>query len=129
MVNKMVVDSSMKVRSNCFVKMVGENYYDSDEKIIPQIHLIFNSESEYYKITEIEKMVKKYYKIEKRYLKSEKKLVRFYLKQMISYLEDCQVMEVFSDYEFAFDEEFIYINKFINNDDVIEITSKRIGNC
>ena len=27
MFNKMVVDSSMKVRTNCFVKMVRENYY------------------------------------------------------------------------------------------------------
>ena len=115
----MVVDSSMKVRSNCFVKMVRENFRDSDGKTIPQIHLIFNSESEYYKITEIEKMIKKYYKIEKRYVKSEKKLVGFYLKQMIRYLEDCQVMEVFSDHDFAFHEEFIHIYKFINNDDML----------
>ena len=124
MVNKMVVDSSMKVRSNCFVKMVCENYYcPVYENRFSQIHLIFNSESEYLKIMEIEKMVKKYYKIEKRYLKSENKLILFYLKQMSSYLEDCHVMEVFSDYEFAFEDEFIYINKFINN-----VTSKRIGN-
>ena len=122
MVNKMVVDSSKKVRSNCFVKMVCENYYcPVYEKRFSQIHLIFNSEREYYKIMEIEKMVKKYYKIEKRYLKTEKKLVRFYLKKMISYLEVCQVMEVFSVYEFAFEEEFIYINRFINNDMLLKL--------
>ena len=46
----MVVDSSMKVRSNCFVKMVRENYCETDENIIPQIHLIFKSKEDYDKI-------------------------------------------------------------------------------
>ena len=77
MVNKMVVDSSMKVRSNCFVKMIRENYRETDESIIPQIHLIFNSESEYYKITKIEKMVKKYFKLEKSTLIQKRNL--FYI--------------------------------------------------
>ena len=120
----MVLDSSMKVRSNCFVKMVRENYYDSDEKIIPQIHLIFNSEKDYDKIKEIERMVKKYFKLEKKSLNSEKKLVLFYLKEMKSYMENCEVMEVFSDYEYAFQEEFCYISKFIRNDMILSLPRK-----
>ena len=127
MVNKMVVDSSMKVRSNCFVKMVGENYYDSDEKIIPQIHLIFNSERDYDKMKEIERMVKKYFKLEKKYLNSEKKLILFYLKEMKSYMEDCEVMEVFSDCEHAFQEEFCYISKFIRNDMILSLPQRELS--
>ena len=114
----------MKVRSNCFVKMVRENYYDSDEKIIPQIHLIFNSEKDYDKIKEIERMIKKYFKLEKKSLNSEKKLVLFYLKEMKSYMENCEVMEVFSDYEYAFQEEFCYISKFIRNDLILSLPRK-----
>ena len=121
MVNKMVVDSSMKVRSNRFVKMVRENYRETDESIIPQIHLIFNSESKYYKITEIEKMVKKYFKLEKKYLNSEKKLVLYYLKEMNRYMGNCEVMEVFSDHEHAFYEEFCYISKFIRKDMLLKL--------
>ena len=120
----MVVDSSMKVRSNCFVKMVRENFYDSDGKIIPQIYLIFNSERDYDKMKEIERMVKKYFKLEKKYLNSEKKLILFYLKEMKSYMEDCEVMEVFSDYEHAFQEEFCYISKFIRNDMILSLPRK-----
>ena len=120
----MVVDSSMKVRSNCFVKMVRENYYDSDVKIIPQIHLIFNSEKDYDKMKEIERMVKKYFKLEKKYLNSEKKLVLFYLKEMKSNMENCEVMEVFSNYEHAFEEEFCYISKFIRNDMILCLPRK-----
>ena len=125
MSNIMVVDSSVKVRSNCFVKVVRENFYDSEGKIIPQIHLIFNSESEYYKIMEIEKMAKKFFKIEK--IEFGTKLVLFYLKQMKSYLEDYQVMEVFSDHELAFEEEFCYIRKFIRNDMLLSLPRKGLA--
>ena len=104
--------------------MVRENYYDSDEKIIPQIHLIFNSEKDYDKIKEIERMVKKYFKLEKKSLNSEKKLVLFYLKEMKSYMENCEVMEVFSDYEYAFQEQFCYISKFIRNDTILSLPRK-----
>ena len=124
MINKMVGNSSMKVRSNCYVKMVRENYYDSDEKIIHQIHLIFNSEMDYDKMKEIERMVKKYFKLEKKYLNSEKKLILSYLKEMKSYMENCEVMEVFSDYEHAFQEEFCYISKFIRNDMILSLPRK-----
>ena len=125
MSNIMVVDSSIKVRSNCFVKMVRENYYcEIEEKIIPRIHLIFNSERDYDKMKEIERMVKKYFKLEKKYLNSEKKLILFYLKEMKSYMEDCEVMEVFSDYEHAFQEEFCCISKFIRNDMILSLPRK-----
>ena len=120
----MVVDSSMKVRSNCFVKMVCENYYDFEETIIPRIHLIFNSEKDYDKIKEIERMVKRYFKLEKKYLNSEKKFILFCLKEMKSYMEDGEVMEVFSDCEHAFEEEFCYISKFIRNDMILGLPQR-----
>ena len=70
---KMVVNSAMKDRTNCYIKIVRENYYcDVYEKIIPQIHLVFNSKKDYDKISDIEKMIKKYFKIEKKYLNTEK---------------------------------------------------------
>lgn len=65
MVNKMVFGTSMKCRTNFFVKKVAENFCD-EEIIIPQIHLIFKSEVDYEKIKKIEKWLKyilKYKKI------------------------------------------------------------------
>ena len=50
MFNIMVSNSSMKDRSNCFVKMVGSIYSVSYGKIIPQIYLIFKSKEDYDKI-------------------------------------------------------------------------------
>ena len=60
-------------------------------------------------------MVKRYFKLEKKYLNFEKSLVLCYLYQMKRYLEKCEVMEVFNDNVNAFQEEFHYITKFINN--------------
>ena len=76
MCNIMVVNSSMKVRSNCFVKMVLEDYYCfAENKCYPQIHLIFNSENDYEKIKQIDRMAEKYFKLELKYVNSEKNLV------------------------------------------------------
>ena len=52
----MVVSSAMKDKSDCYVKLVKENYYDDcEERVIPRIHLIFLSKRDYNKIKEIEK--------------------------------------------------------------------------
>ena len=65
----MVVSSAMKDKSDCYVKLVEENYYwDMDEIVYPRIHLIFLSKRDYNKIKEIEKMIEKYFE----FLKSEK---------------------------------------------------------
>ena len=70
-----MVDVSSMKRSMCFVKMVRENYYFGIEDIIiPKIHLIFNSEEDYDKLSDIEKMFKKYFKIEKSMLIQKKVL-------------------------------------------------------
>ena len=120
MSNIMVVDSSKKVRSNCFVITVLENYYCfAEDKVFPQIHLIFKSENDYDKIKEINRMIKNYFKLEKKYLKSEKKLVLFYLKEMKRYMEDCEVMEVLSNHKKACYEEFCCIRRFINSDGML----------
>ena len=53
----MVVSSAMQDKSICYVKVVRENYYcDMSECTYPKIHLIFLSNRDYNKITEIEKM-------------------------------------------------------------------------
>ena len=62
----------------------------------------------------------------KKCLNSKKKLVLFYLKEMKSYTENCEVMEVFSDYEHAFQEEFCYIRKFIRNDMILSLPRKEL---
>ena len=36
-------------------------------------------------------------------------------------MENCEVMEVFSDHEHAFYEEFCYISKFIRNDMLLKL--------
>ena len=43
---------------------------------------------------------------------------------MKSYMEDCEVMEVFSDCEHAFQEEFCYISKLIRNDMILSLPRK-----
>ena len=46
----MVSNSAMKDKTNCYIKMVCEDYYCvSSEKTIPQIHLIFLSKQDYKK--------------------------------------------------------------------------------
>ena len=122
----MVVNSAMKDRTNCYIKLVCENYYcDCYEKIIPQIHLVFNSKKDYDKISDIEKMIKKYFKIEKKYLNTEKKyFIYYYLKEMIKQLEEYEVMEVYSDHVEAFDLEFSYINDFIRNNMILSLPQK-----
>ena len=62
----------------------------------------------------------------KKYLNSEKKLVLYYLKEMNRYMENCEVMEVFSDHEHAFYEEFCYISKFIRNDMILSLPQRAL---
>ena len=120
MFNKMVDNSTMKVRNNCYVKVVCENYYCDDHGIIPKIHLVFNSKKDYDKLSDIEKMFKKYFKIEKKYINTEKKyFINYYLKAMIKQMEECEVMEVYSDHVEAFGMEFSYITDFIHNNNMI----------
>ena len=108
----MVVSSAMKDKTNCYVKVVEENYYDEDEGVIPKIHLIFLSKRDYNKINEIEKMIKKYHNLEEN--NGEKEFILYYyLKEIISYLKECEVMEVLSDHVEAFHLMFYYISEFI----------------
>ena len=121
----MVSNSSMKDRSNCFVKMVGQIYSVSYGRVIPQIQ-IFKSKEDYDKIKEIERMVKRYFKLEKKCLNFEKRLVLYYLKEMKRYLENCEVMEVFSDNVNAFQDEFHYIIKFISNCMILRLPQREL---
>ena len=55
-------------------------------------------------------MFKKYYELE---VKSEKESIIYnYLKEIIRYLKECEVMEVFSDHIKAFDLKYRYIHNF-----------------
>ena len=128
MVNKMVDNSAKKYRTNCYVKIVCENYCcDAKEKIIPKIHLIFNAKQDYDKISHIEKMIKNYFKIEKKYFGTEKKyFIYYYLKEMIKKLEEYEVMEVYSDHFEAFHLEFRYISDFIHNNIIIILFMKHM---
>ena len=126
MFNIMVDNSTMKDRTEFYVKIVRENYYcDGYEKIIPQIHLVFRSKKDYDKLSDIEKMIKKYFKMEKKYLNTEKKyLINYYLKVMIKQLEECEVMEIYSDHVAAFHLEFSCISDFIHNDMILRLPQK-----
>ena len=42
----MVVNSAMKDKNNCYIKIVREDYCDSDEESIPRIHLVFHSKKD-----------------------------------------------------------------------------------
>ena len=121
MVNKMVDNSAKKYRNKCYVKIVCENYYcKAKEKIIPKIHLIFNSKKDYNKISHIENMIKNYFKIEKKYFGTEKKYFIYnYLKEMIKQLEEYEVMEVYSDHFVAFHLEFSPISDFIHSNIIL----------
>ena len=81
----MVVSSTMKDRSDCYVKVVRENYSCGlNDVVYPRIHLIFLSKRDYKKINEIEKMFTKYFELERKYLKSEQKfIIYYYLKEII----------------------------------------------
>ena len=58
MLNIMVGNSAMKDKTNCYIKLVCENYYSEvDEDILPRIHLVFLSKQDYRKISDIEKKV------------------------------------------------------------------------
>ena len=66
-------NSPMKDKTNCYIKIVCEDYYCvCYEKSIPRINLVFHSKKDYDKISDIEKMTKKYFKIEEKYLNTEK---------------------------------------------------------
>ena len=45
---------------------------------------------------------------------------------MKSYMEDCEVMEVFSEHELAFHEEFCYISSFIRNNMILSLPQKEM---
>ena len=101
----MVVSSTMQDKSNCYIKVVKENFYcDVSERIYPKIHLIFLSKQDYNKITEIEKMCEKYFDLERVEVDEEEKEYILYrqLKKLIRYLNECEVMEVLSDHFGAF---------------------------
>ena len=110
-------NSAMKDRTNCYIKLVCENY-TPDEDVIPvqDVHLVFRSKKDYYKISNTEKMFKRYFELDELHLKIEKKLIIYYhLKEMIRQLKEYEVMEVLSDHVEAFGLEFNYIVDFISN--------------
>ena len=102
---------AMNDKSNCYVEVVKRNYYcEMNQVVIPKIHLIFLSKSDYKKINEIEKMFQKYYELE---VKNEKESILYnYLKKIIKYLKECEVIKVFSDHIKAFDLKYRYIHNF-----------------
>ena len=122
----MVGNSEMKDKTNCYIKLVCEDYYCiSDEEQIPQIHLVFRSKNDCNKISDIEKMIKVYFEIEKEDLNTEKKyIIYYYLKEMIRKLKEYEVIEVYSDHIEAFHLEFTYISDFIHNDIGIKLPRK-----
>ena len=113
----MVVSSAMEHKTNCYVKLVEENYIcDLDEVVIPKIHLIFLSKRDYNKINEIEKMCKKYFMLER--IEGEKEYILYHqLKKIIRYLNECEVMEVLSDHVEAFSLMFHYIMYLMTKSD------------
>ena len=102
---------AMNYKSKCYVEVVKRNYYcEVNQVVIPKIHSIFLSKSDYKKINEIEKMFEKYYELE---VKNEKESILYnYLKEIIRCLKECEVMEVFSDHIRAFGLKYRYINNF-----------------
>ena len=59
-------------------------------------------------------MIKKYFNLEEKYYKSEKEhIIYYYLKEIIRYLKECEVMEVLSDHIAAFNLKFYHISEFI----------------
>ena len=118
MLNKMVGISENKVRTQCYIKKVGDTGYIDDEGKTKNrdVHLVFKSKRDYNKIKVIEEMFKKYFVLEEKFLKTEEKFViYYYLKEMIRKLKEYEVMEVLSDQLNAFKSEFKYIGDFINN--------------
>ena len=101
----MVVCSTIQDKSDCYVKVVEENYYcGKSECTYPKIHLMFLSKQDYNKITKIDKMCEKYYKLERVEVDEEEKEYILYcqLKKLIRYLNECEMMEVLSDHPEAF---------------------------
>ena len=116
----MVVSSAMQDKSNCYVKVVKENYYcDMNECTYPKKHLIFLSKRDYNKINEIEKMCEKYFTLERvEGVEREKEYILYQqLKKIIKYLNECEVMEVLSDHPDAFDLMFHYIRYIMTKSD------------
>ena len=116
----MVVSSAMEHKTNCYVKVVEENYCcDLNEVVFPKIHLIFLSKRDYNKINEIEKMCKKYFMLEEvEGVEGEKEYILYHqLKKIIRYLNECEVMEVLSDHVEAFCLMFHYITYIMSKSD------------
>ena len=113
----MVVSSAMKDKTDCYVKVVRENYYcDMSECTYPKICLLFLSEEHYNKIEEIGKMFEKFFDLE--YCNKGNDFIHYdYLKKIINCLKECEVMEVLSDHPDAFHLKFYNITQFI---DVLE---------
>ena len=85
----------------------------------------FRSKKDYNKIGDIEKMIKRYFKIEEKYLETEKKyIIYYYLKEMIKQLKEYEVMEVYSDHIDALHLEFSYISDFIHNNIELRLPQK-----
>ena len=85
----------------------------------------FRSKKDYNKIGDIEKMIKRYFKIEEKYLETEKKyIIYYYLKEMIKQLKEYEVMEVYSDHIDALHLEFSYKSDFIHNNIELRLPQK-----
>ena len=104
----MRVSAKLLQQVGYYVIEVGEDYYcDMAERTYPKVHLIFNSEEDYKKMMEIEKMFKELVKIEE-YNKGEDLIYCDYLKKIIKYLNECEVMEVWGDIPDAISLKFDY---------------------
>ena len=53
----MVDANTTQIGNDCYVKLVEENYYDTEaERVVPKIYLSLCSKRDYNKINEIEKI-------------------------------------------------------------------------
>ena len=113
----MVGESVMRDRNSYYIKLVCENYTtDKDTMPSQDIHLIFRSKQDYKKISDINKLFKRYFELEEMHLKTgEKFIIYYYLKEMIRQLKEYDPMVVLSDHVEALYLEFEYIGDFNTN--------------
>ena len=57
----MVDANTTQITNDCYKKLVEEHYYDpEEERVIPEIYMLFRSKHDYKKIKKFEKMIETY---------------------------------------------------------------------
>ena len=107
------VSPEMKNKTECYVKVIKKDY-ENNEKITTKYHLLFLTKIHYQKMRKLEKMFERYFKIErkeKNYIIIEK-----CIKNIYSYLKECEKMEIVPHDREAFETRFPFINEFLKYD-------------